>query len=845
MSHLTRLLDASAEFLAPVLLATALKAMLVLLLAVGVTAALRRASAAQRHLVWALALLGILVLPVLALVVPGWRVGLPPTQPPLIVVAPAPPASLAELSLRGPATAASLLPATASPRTAEPAPAPDHVASSAVPGLASWLVLAWAAGTALTAVPLATGLLLLGRARRRLRPFADRRLRELLDQLVRELGLRRSVRLLESTGRAMPATWGVWRPVVLLPRDATGWSAERLRAVLLHELAHVQRQDCLTQVLARLACALHWFNPLAWWALSRLRIEQERACDDVVLAHGPEAPDYAGHLLAVTAEFPRPVAGSAVALAMSAARRIERRLRAVLDPARCRQRVGRRRAALATLAAVALLAPLAAVTLPRAEGSPIVELAEETEAPQAPADKETDEAKLLEDVRTKLLELYVKPPDQKAILQGAIKGMLSALNDPHSDYLSPETLAGWESQVRGQLTGIGAQLKAEDGKVLVVTPLPDSPALKAGLRPGDVITAVDGKPSAGRELTDVVKEIIGKEGTVVKLTLRRADGKEQELAITRAPVKVETVKGFRRGAEQRWNFFLDEPQKVGYVQVIHFGPDTARELRTAVEGLQARGMQGLILDLRFCPGGLLNTAVDLAKLFLAQGTIVSVKGGKGQEQTLKADGKGTLGNFPLVVLVNEQTASAAEVLAGALKDNERALVVGARTYGKGSVQSLIKLGDDGGAMRLTTTYYYLPSGRNIHRRPGEKDWGVDPTDGYYVAVGAEQRKALHEAQIKRDVLPVPGAAQRQAQVTPESLQKDFGDPQLAAALKTLLARLTTGQYVKVGQENAALVAQMLLREEAEKRREALLKSLEKVNKELKDLENSLKDDGKP
>src|SRR5207248_1572441 len=182
------------------------------------------------------------------------------------------------------------------------------------------------------------------------------------------------------------------------------------------------------------------------------------------------------------------------------------------------------------------------------------------------------------------------------------------------------------------------------------------------------------------------KRIIGKAGTDVKLKVRRADGKEEELTITRANIRLATVVGVRRGKDNRWDYRPDPANQVGYLRVLSFGPNTAAEARAAVERLQKDGLKGLILDLRFCPGGIMNSAVGLAELFLDKGTIVTVKGHDKSEHAFKAEANKALGAFPVLVLVNEFTASAAEIVAAALQDNGRATVLGTRTYGKGAVQ---------------------------------------------------------------------------------------------------------------------------------------------------------------
>ena len=301
--------------------------------------------------------------------------------------------------------------------------------------------------------------------------------------------------------------------------------------------------------------------------------------------------------------------------------------------------------------------------------------------------------------------------------------MVNALDDPYSDYLTADMLADIEKQIGGTLVGIGAQLEMHDGQIRVVTPLEDSPALKAGIRPGDIILQIDGTPTAGIELPEAVKRIVGPQGSSVRLKLVRDGGQEVEINVTRSPIQLQTVKGFQRGGDNRWVFLLDPERKIGFAQIAQFGNTTPQELRTAIESLKAQGLNGLILDLRFCPGGTLDSAVAASKLFLSEGTIVSIHGRDSEPMPIKVDENGSLGDFPLVVLVNGETSSAAEIVAGALQDNERAIVLGTRSLGKGSVQSLIKLDGGGGAIKLTTSQYRLPRGRNIDRNGGAADMG--------------------------------------------------------------------------------------------------------------------------
>jgi carboxyl-terminal processing protease len=318
------------------------------------------------------------------------------------------------------------------------------------------------------------------------------------------------------------------------------------------------------------------------------------------------------------------------------------------------------------------------------------------------------------------------------------------------------------------------------------------------------------------------------------LKIAREPGQELELPITRRAFRVPTIRGFRREPDNRWSFLLDPTQKIGYVQIAQLGSTTPQELREAIESLKAQGFQGLILDLRFCPGGTLESAVAVAKLFLSQGTIVSLQGRSGEPMPIKVDSSSSLGDIPLVLLVNGETASAAEVLAGALQDNGRALVLGTRTLGKGSVQSIIKLDGKGGAIKLTTSQYRLPSGRNIDRRPGETPWGINPNDGYFVPLEPARTKGLLERRQARDIIGQPpvNGAKPAAAVTAEWIATDQADPQLAAALKTLSARLTSGQFTKVNNLSAAEIELALQRDDIQRRRVAVMQNLEQLDREL-------------
>jgi carboxyl-terminal processing protease len=825
-------------------------------LAAGAVAALvlRRGSAATRHLAWSVAVAGALGIPLFSAALPAWRISLAPSRP-----IPADAATRPVAPSRSQPTAneiASIAPATPwQPGWSIGQPSPGYSPGSTtrpVPQISevplimrdlswawkqTWILGAWAAGVILSGIPVLLGLSSLRRVARDATPVTDPATLELVRRLEAKVGTRRPVRLILSGSREIPMTWGVLRPVILLPVDAADWTEERLATALLHELAHVRRRDFSTQLAARAACAIYWFNPLAWLALARVRREQEQAADDVAMACGLDRYAYAAHLLAIVAVRKTGGPRTAVAPAMASSAKLERRLRVILDAERSRREPGRRAIRLVAAVAAGLLLPLASLS-PRGEARAKAEPgATATVPPIQPADRaaskpKADEVAIESEVLARVREVYVKPPDESALRKGAIRGMLEALHDPHSEYIDAQRMADLTRDTQGRVTGIGAQLQSRDGQVIVVTPLFGSPALKAGIRAGDVIDEVDGKPTRGLDVTEVIKRILGKEGEAVRLKVRHSDGRAEELAVTRGVVKIPSVSGFRFAGDHP-EFLLDPDHAIGYARINQFSAGTADELKAAIAGLAGRGMKALILDLRGCPGGLFSAVVDVARLFLAKGTIVTMRKRGEVVQSFTAEAQPVLAaDVPLVLVVDGSSASAAEILAGALKDNDRAVLLGSRTFGKGSVQSIVKLKDDGGAIKLTTAYYQLPRGEDIDRREGKADWGVDPTDGYYVPVDGRTLELLIRKRLERDRL---GAAAEAPKVTPESIERDEADPQLAAALKTLIARTTRGEFAKVGLPIAEQSARLRRADEARKRRQSLLEDLKKVDKELGEL----------
>jgi carboxyl-terminal processing protease len=299
---------------------------------------------------------------------------------------------------------------------------------------------------------------------------------------------------------------------------------------------------------------------------------------------------------------------------------------------------------------------------------------------------------------------YVDPLDEDRLIDGAVRGMVSTL-DPHSSYLSPEDYALLEADTSGQFGGVGVEIDARGDFLTVLVPFAGSPAARAGVRAGDEILQIDGHDARGMDVDEAIRRMRGRPGTRVRITLRRRGVTE--------PVRVELVREIIRvnSVESR-----ELPEGVGYIAIKSFQDRTSDEVSQAIDRLtRAAGgrLRGLVLDLRYNPGGLLDEAVFVADQFLRDGVIVTTRGRNGQAQDeARARAPGTRPDFAMVVLVNGYSASAAEIVAGALQDHRRALVVGERTFGKGSVQSVIDL-PDGGALKLTIARYFTPSGRSI------------------------------------------------------------------------------------------------------------------------------------
>lgn len=303
---------------------------------------------------------------------------------------------------------------------------------------------------------------------------------------------------------------------------------------------------------------------------------------------------------------------------------------------------------------------------------------------------------------------YVTEFDESEAIEAAINGMLSSL-DPHSSYLDPEDFKDMQAQTSGEYGGLGIEVTAQDGFVKVVSPMDGTPAFRAGIKSGDFLTAIDGKSIVGLPLNDAVKQMRGEVNSAISVTVVREGVEPFDVSLTREVIRPEVVKQKMIG-------------DVGYVRITTFNEQTVKALDRALEATRKGPLKGLVLDLRDNPGGLLEASIEVTSRFVNGGEVVSTRGRHDTDsKRYNAVRANRYPNVPIVVLVNGGSASAAEIVAGALKDRERAVVMGVTSFGKGSVQTVLPLGPNKGAMRLTTSRYYTPSGKSIQGSGIEPD----------------------------------------------------------------------------------------------------------------------------
>ncbi|MDB5570680.1 MAG: carboxyl-terminal protease [Hyphomicrobiales bacterium] len=394
---------------------------------------------------------------------------------------------------------------------------------------------------------------------------------------------------------------------------------------------------------------------------------------------------------------------------------------------------------------------------------------------------------LFGDVFEKVRSDYVEKPSEQKLVESAINGMLAGL-DPHSSYMDPKSFRDMQVQTRGEFGGLGIEVTQEEGMVKVVTPIDETPASRAGILSGDVITAIDDESTQGLSLNQAVDKMRGAIGTSVKLTVVRGTAKEtKDFKITRDRIQIRAVRSRMEGED------------IGYIRVTQFNEQTFEGLKTAIAKFQseipADKFKGYIVDLRNNPGGLLDQSIAVSNAFLERGEIVSTRGRNADETQRYNARPGDLSKGkPVVVLINGGSASASEIVAGALQDHKRATIIGTRSFGKGSVQTIIPLGQNNGALRLTTARYYTPSGRSIQAK------GIDPDIQILQDVPDELKgrdSTKGEASLKGHLKNGEDEKSGSQAYVPPDVEKD---KQLIAAADLLRGRKTAAQLIELAKE---------------------------------------------
>jgi carboxyl-terminal processing protease len=430
-------------------------------------------------------------------------------------------------------------------------------------------------------------------------------------------------------------------------------------------------------------------------------------------------------------------------------------------------------------------------------------------APPREKDRDYELVRLLVDVMKEVDDKYVRPLDGEAkrkFVEDMVNGGLERL-DPHSTYINAKEFKRFSLNSKGKFGGVGIQISTDHqngDRLMVISPMVDTPAFEAGVLAGDFIVKIDGKPTDNMRVSEAVDLITGDPGQKIVLTvLHEGEREPVDLEMTRAEIQVPSVLGDVRKADNAkdWEFVIDRANRIGYVRLVAFSESTASDLRSVLLQLKKDGLHGLILDLRTNPGGLLRSAVEVSRMFLSEGRIVSTKGRNQQEEDYDAKGDAILTpakDYPMAILINRLSASASEIVAAALQDHKRAVVIGERSYGKGSVQNIIEMEGRSSALKLTTASYWRPSGKNIHRFPDSKDtdeWGVKPDAGFEVVLKDDETRAYLLNRRDRDIISGKGpkpAPRSKSERDEKKDKKPFVDRTLEKALQYLREEIRKG-----------------------------------------------------
>lgn len=410
-------------------------------------------------------------------------------------------------------------------------------------------------------------------------------------------------------------------------------------------------------------------------------------------------------------------------------------------------------------------------------------------------DEEAELYRLFVDALEHIDRSYVKPVNRRELIESAINGMLEGL-DPYSNFIPPTELKSFNRATVGKFGGIGVQIgpkEKNDEYLSVISPLVGTPAYEAGVIAGDRILKVNGESVKGMTQSEVVERLTGPPGTAVTITVlhKPYKGEPRDIELKRDTISTESVQGDRHDEEDRWEYMLDPQAKIAYIRITSFTQSTKDDLERVLQQLLKEGMKGLVLDLRYNPGGLLSSAIEVADLFVDEGTIVSTRGRNTEDKVYVAKKDGTLPDFPMVVLVNGYSASASEVVSACLQDHKRAIVLGERTYGKGSVQNVIELEGGSSALKLTTAGYTRPNGHNIHKFKDSKEtdeWGVKPDSGFEVKFSPEEHRNFHLWRMARDRVEGKAAIVKKVAEDTAKAEKEAKEAAKAAEAKKEAAK---------------------------------------------------------
>lgn len=674
-------------------------------------------------------------------------------------------------------------------------PARQHSKSSDTMTVSSWQLTAavWLVGTIGIVVLMFVRIVRTVQALRETAGASDW-LQNDVDDWCGRLGVRPPVVVVNERIRS-PFLWCFGSIRLVWPAgESTAEQRDRSLTVLIHELAHLKRRDHWTAWLELLALTVWWWNPVFWFVRRQLRTAAEMACDAWVVELLPERRrSYAEMLVEFSRHEPsRRLAFGAVGASVGSRRMFARRLEMIMSDTRAAR--FSRWTMLSAVLAGALSLPVFAFDRPESsEGGDTTEESSAAKRQVAETTRKNVEtryernttsdsddageaskkqlASSLEEVLSQIEQQYYGEIDRYELEAAALQAIIAKL-DERSSILSREEYEQLTVSVDGDLVGVGIaiHLDKETRLPVVTRPIRNSPALAAGLRKDDVIISIDGESTQEKDLRSIVDLIRGEKGSTVTLGVQRGDEK-LEAKVVRDRFEMMLVNPWSVSEDQRDNYWADRDARIGYVHIPAFSRSTAPQMKRVLAELSEDGMKSLVIDLRDCGGGLLSAATEVVDMFLDEGVILSSTSRNADERTtFMATAGGDYTELPLVVLMNEYTASAAEIVAACLQDHHRAAMVGQQTYGRGTVQSVFPL-QHGGALKLTTAAWIRPNGQTLLRREGSTDWGVRPDAGLAVKISEEAQKEL--------------ARQRTSRLDGEDVEEPADDAQLRKAVAFL------------------------------------------------------------